>query len=76
MHIEDLFEDHARKGDGAFAIAYALMQIAGHQERIAQEVRRLGLGDASTPFGAIEALSQTVLDAGEAIATAISEAAE
>lgn len=63
QHIEDLFEDRARKGDGSFAVAYALMQLAAAQKSTAYQLERLGLGGAASPFGAIEHLAMT-LDAG------------
>lgn len=71
MHIQDQFEDLARKGDGAFAIAYALLELANQQRRTAVGIERLGLGDAATPMGAIELLSKGLNDSGERIADAI-----
>lgn len=71
MHIEDLFEEKARKGDGSFAIAYALMQIAEQQKSIAYQIGRLGLGDAASPHGALELLGMTVSESAQTIADAL-----
>jgi hypothetical protein len=73
QHIEDLFEDKARKGDGAFAIAFALMRLAKQQERTANALNRLGLADAATPMGAIEALGVMIKEGADRIASAIEE---
>lgn len=58
--IKDVFEERARKGDGAFAIAFALMDLSDSQEATAKALQRLGLGNASTDFGAIEALGMQI----------------
>jgi hypothetical protein len=58
--IKDVFEEKARKGDGVFAIAYALMDLSDSQEATAKALQRLGLGNASTDFGAIEALGMQI----------------
>jgi hypothetical protein len=42
QNIVDLFEDKARAGDAAYAIAFALMQLAEAQERVAKKVGHLG----------------------------------
>ena len=73
QHIEDLFEDRARKGDGQFAIAFALMQSAREQKNLAYQLGRLGLADAATPMGAIEILSKTIDDASKAIVASIED---
>lgn len=73
QHIEDLFEDRARKGDGSFAIAFALMQTAREQKSIAYQLGRLGMGDAASSMGAIELLSKTVDDLGKTVGYAIEE---
>ncbi|WP_441277700.1 hypothetical protein AB7783_11725 [Tardiphaga sp. 172_B4_N1_3] len=67
-HIEDYFEERARAGDGAFAIAYALIELKNAQMQTARALNKLGVADASTPFGAIEHLAKEVKDAGQAIA--------
>ena len=71
MHIQDFFEDKARKGAGAVAIAYALMALADAQAASARAIQKLGLGDASTPFGAVEALGMQIEKAAEIIARAM-----
>lgn len=55
--LEELFEERAAKGDGAYAIAHALLLLAKAQDRTATHVRNLGLADAATPMGAMEVLS-------------------
>lgn len=67
-HIKDLFEDKARAGDGSFAIAYAVLDLADAQVATARALNKLGLGDASTPFGALEALGMQIEKAAEIIA--------
>lgn len=52
--------------DGLFAIADGLRSIAG-------AIQRLGLADASTPFGAVEALSVQIDESSKLLAGAISE---
>lgn len=76
QHIEDVFEERARAGDGMFAVAYALMQVSREQKAIAYQIGRLGLGDAASNWGAIELLSKSVSDAGEHISRSLSDIAE
>lgn len=75
QHIEDLFEDRARKGDGAFAIALALLKLAEAQERTARALNKLGLAEAATPLGAMELLAKEVGGVREAI-SAVAEAGQ
>ncbi|MDB5562938.1 MAG: hypothetical protein JWN11_2356 [Hyphomicrobiales bacterium] len=70
MAAKALFLSKAEKGEGAFAIAFALLELAEAQQDTATAIGRLGNGSASTPFGAIENLAMQV----EKIASAISEA--
>lgn len=72
-HIEDLFEEKARSGEGSYAIAYALLRLAEAQKDSAIALKDLGLADAATPMGAIEFLSREIRDTGRSIADAISE---
>jgi hypothetical protein len=74
QRIHDFFEARARAGDGAFAIAYALLNLTDAQVGTARALNRLGLADASTPFGAMENLAMELKRAGEAVSGAISEA--
>ena len=71
-HIHDLFEEGARRGEAGYAIAFALLELASAQERTATALKNLGLADASTPFGAIEALGMQIKETGELIAEALS----
>lgn len=72
-HFENFCEDKARKGDGSYAIAFALLKLADAQERTANQIKDLGLASAASPFGAIEALIMQMKETGETLATAISE---
>ncbi|WP_166142062.1 hypothetical protein [Methylosinus sp. RM1] len=56
---------------GEYANAYAGLQIAQALDGIAYQLKRLGLSDASTPLGAIEALSKSIQESANTIATAI-----
>lgn len=76
QNIEDMFEAQARKGDGQFAIAFAIMQVAREHKNVAYQLGRLGLADAVTPMGAIEILSKALGDGLDGIASAITEAAD
>jgi transcriptional regulator with XRE-family HTH domain len=67
-HIEDLCEDRAREGDGAFAIAYALLKLARAGEKTAKALEQLGSGDATGEFGAVEGLGVKIVEAAEIIA--------
>ena len=75
-HFTDLCEERARKGDGAFAIAFALLELADAQQRTAIALKNLGLADAATPFGAIEALMIQMKETGETLASALTESGE
>ena len=55
QHIEDFFEDKARKGDGSFAIAYSLLRLTAANERLALMVGRLGFDCTDHP-GAFEGI--------------------
>lgn len=76
QHIQDYCEEKARSGDGAFAVAYALLELATAQDRTATMLKHLGLADATTPFGAIEALVVQLKETGETLATAIQESGD
>jgi hypothetical protein len=58
-NLHDFFEDKAREGDGTFAIAYALMELAQAQRRAAEALDRLGLNYSSNTEqpGAVERLA-------------------
>lgn len=80
QHLDRFIEERARAGDGAFAIAYALLELKNAQVQTARALNKLGLADASTPFGAIEMLAkelkdtaQSISETGMAIADAISQ---
>jgi hypothetical protein len=76
MHIQDICEDKARNGDGLFAIAYALLEIADAQNSMSVHLKNLGNADASTPFGAIEGLAMHIGEKLDAFATTLAAAIE
>lgn len=67
--LDKAFEKRALAGDGAFAIACAILRLADAQFENSRAVQRLGNGNASTAFGAIENLAMQV----EKVATAIAQ---
>lgn len=73
QHFQDYCEDKARKGDSGFAVAYALLELVRAQERSASALRKLGMADAATPLGAIEALIMQMKETGEIVAEALRE---
>jgi hypothetical protein len=72
QHIQDFCEGKARAGDGAFGIAFALLELARAQKATAVALDRLGTADAATSMGAIEMLSLEIKNGAEAIAAAFS----
>jgi hypothetical protein len=50
MSIENDWLERAESGDGQFAVAHALLQVAN-------ALHKLGVADACTPLGAIEHLA-------------------
>jgi hypothetical protein len=76
QHFQDMCEDRARKGDGVFAVAFAILELARAQERTATQIKDLGMAGAHTPFGAIEALIMQMKETGETLARAITEKGE
>jgi len=72
QHTHDFFEDEARKGNGAFAIAFAIMELAQQQKQLVRSLDRLGAGTDTSP-GAVEMIAKELKDGAERIAEAISE---
>lgn len=68
--LRELFEKKARSGDGAFAVAYALLELADAQDKAAIATFDLGTRNAGTQMGAIELLALEV----KGLAAAIIEA--
>ncbi len=66
-HIDDLFEEHARAGNPQFAIAYALLQLARQQERLADKVGQLGFDGPSSNPGAFEFIGMQLRDISSAL---------
>ena len=73
QNFQDYCEDKAREGDSQFAVAFALLELARAQERSATALKHLGLADAATPFGAMEALIMQLKETGETVAEALRE---
>jgi hypothetical protein len=65
--LKELFAKKAKAGDGLFAIAYALIDLSDSQEATAKSLHRLGMGNASTQFGAIESLGMQIEKAANII---------
>lgn len=67
--IGDLFEDKARAGDGAFAIAFALLRLAEANTLTAEGLDRLGLNYLSPagPPGALEKLAMEATRIADAL---------
>lgn len=42
-HMQDYFEDKARSGDGAFAVAFALLELAEAQKKTARALDSAGI---------------------------------
>jgi hypothetical protein len=68
-----LFEKKAEK-DAQWAVAYSNLCITGALDSIASAIRKLGLNDAATSMGAIEAHSVTVKEGLESVADSIESA--
>lgn len=65
--LDEKIEQKAKSGNGASMIAYALLQLTAAQDRTATALFRLGNGNASTDFGAIEGLSMQMKMIADAI---------
>jgi hypothetical protein len=65
QHIMDLCEEKARAGDGAFAIALALLELAEAQNATATALDRLGL-NYSNPGGPPGAVEKVAMELGRA----------
>ncbi|MBB3347357.1 hypothetical protein [Sphingomonas sp. BK069] len=72
QHIQDFCEDEARKGNGHFAIAYALLELASQQQDLVRSLDRLGAGTNSAP-GAVELIAKELKDGAERIAEALGD---
>jgi hypothetical protein len=57
QHIQDFFEDRARGGDGAFAIAYALLELAEASKKTTRALDALAFNDAGHEPGIFEKLA-------------------
>jgi hypothetical protein len=50
-HTYDYFEEKARAGDGAFAVAFALLELADAQNKTAKALDQIGFNDGGQPNG-------------------------
>jgi len=59
LHIHDFCEDKARSGEGAYALAYALLELAEAQMETAKALDHIGRNDLNPtgPPGALEELA-------------------
>jgi hypothetical protein len=62
--------------DAGYAIAYGLILLAGAQAATARRLGDLGNGNASTSFGAIEALSMQIKEGLNGIASSLGNVSE
>jgi hypothetical protein len=58
--IEECFEEKARAGDGSFAVAFALLQVAQEQKAIAKALQNIGISESEHHVGALEKLAMNV----------------
>lgn len=68
----EFFEERARAGDGAFAVAHAVLSLTDAQLATTRALNKLGFADASTPLGAIENLALELKQGAERIADSAS----
>lgn len=72
QHISDFCEDKAREGDGSFAIAFALLEVAAQQKAVARSLERLGMGSDRSQ-GAVELLAKELRDGLHHISEALND---
>jgi len=63
-HLSDEFEDQARRGDGQFAIAYALLRLADSHEKLRRDLC-FGRSPTSRP-GVLEKIAIELTDLAKA----------
>lgn len=73
--IESEFEKRALSGDGAYAIAYAILQLADQQRRVANELNALGTGTTATPDGALGLVATALNGLADSVRGDLSEIA-
>lgn len=71
--FEDFCEDKAREGDGAFAVAFAILRLNREIGRSAKALEQLGIGDAISEMGAVEGLGIKIVEAAEIISARIQD---
>jgi hypothetical protein len=68
QNLTDIFEDKARKGDGSYAIAFALMELARAHERVATKIGHLGFdAPGGNDPGALEYMGMQLSKIAEAL---------
>jgi hypothetical protein len=60
--IEGLIGEHPE-----YAVAYAILQLAKAQDRTADQIKALGLGNAASTMGAVEYLAVQVAEVAKAL---------
>jgi len=53
--------------DAGYAVAYAILQLAKAQDRTADQIKALGLGDAASTMGAVEYLAAQEAEVAKAL---------
>lgn len=74
QHIKDFCEDKAREGDGQYAVAFAILELADHHARVARSLDAMGMNNmvAGGPPGALEMIAMQM----KSIADAFTQFAE
>jgi hypothetical protein len=70
-NIHDYFEDKARSGDGAFAVAFALLELAEAQKNAARALDQIGFNDgrhSNGPPGTTEKIAMELARVADALA--------
>lgn len=64
---QDVFEERAKIGDGAYAIAFAILQLSDATNRVAEKIGRLGFDGPGGDQGALEYAGSQLRDIGAAL---------
>lgn len=70
LNVEEVIENKA-KSSGAFAVAFAILELNRTQRELVKEINALGFKDAATPMGALEHLALEVKRSGESVSAAL-----
>jgi hypothetical protein len=69
QHIHDFFEEKARAGDGQYAVAFAILELAEQQKATAKALDSMGMNNmvpAGVP-GALEMIGMQMKDIAAAL---------